>query len=294
MFRPQLSVISFSFDGPLQRNAKISEVQMKYYRLVEKLCNFYLECITWRFFAPERGDEIIIPRALQNAFRYNYKPLKAHIAVFQREKKTLDSKREACNAKVSHLQVLRRYRNVCKHVARPLRHEEVWLEAARTAATSEAEDEASRFLRGLRERSPTGVKVPRGVENRYHNIVSGQPVLGDALLDVGFFTTFREVLLLPFIDALDSNSFTLPASNIIQTLSSLCSNKCSKAPPKKFPKRRNTLTIQTRSDASKLSSDDVPVIDYDPLMSFNFSLHLKPCSHSPLRFPALALQIRAS
>lgn len=129
--------------------------------------------------------------------------------------------RDACNAKSGRLRVLfSRYRDACSHVAKRLNYEGVRLKASRDAAANKAEEEVSHFLCCLvfsmkdcvgkpiahawssaSKRSLMVVEILRSIQGELQDIVSGQSVLGDYLVNVGRAAPSYDVLSPPWIDS---------------------------------------------------------------------------------------------
>lgn len=131
-------------------------------------------------------------------------------------------------------------RDACNDVASLLSEERVRLEAGRVVAAGIAENEVSRFLRGLvflikdcveeyitfarafiSKRSLTVLKILRSVEDDIFDIVSDLSVLYDTLLKVICVILCRDVLLLHWIDAAPNvNSSAVPAPDKTRSSSS--------------------------------------------------------------------------
>lgn len=98
----------------------------------------------------------------------------------------------------------------------------------------------------ISERSSTAVEALRSVEIELHDDVSALSVLGDGPLDDGSVIPSCDVLPLSWIDD--------------QGTSSSCSRKLFELPSDHSTKLRKTMTMQSRSHAANVSSNDMPLV----------------------------------
>lgn len=111
-------------NGALRRTAEMSELQMKYDRLVDQLSSIISDSGTQRLLARERGDDIISFRALLDTSKDAYSPLEGQIAFVQKGTEVLASVEDACNAREICLQsLLSRYQYASSHVPHSFSYE---------------------------------------------------------------------------------------------------------------------------------------------------------------------------
>lgn len=107
-------------------------------------------------------------------------------------------------------------------------------------------------------------EILSSVKNNLHDIVFDQSVLDDSTFDVSRIIPSRDMLLLPWIYATrDGNPLALPAFDEIKPWSSLRPKQVFETPPRRSSKHCKTSTTRTCSDATRASSDDMPVIDLE-------------------------------
>lgn len=157
------------------------------------------------------------------------------------------------------------------------------LKAGRAAVVNKAEDEVSHFLSALvllmkdcvgkdngrvrtsaNNHSRTIMGIISRVGNELQDTGCGQSVRDDSPLDVGVVIPSGDLLFLPWIDAAPNGGSTAVLTcDEIQPASSSRSKKDSMTSPKSSTKRRRTSTMQSRLDAAKEFSEDMPVIDLE-------------------------------
>lgn len=107
-------------------------------------------------------------------------------------------------------------------------------------------------------------EMHRKVEGKLWNIVSGQSVFGIGSFNGSCVLPSRDIPLLPWIDAAsDGNCSAMPVSDEVQAASFSWSKKDSNTSTTRSRKRCKTITMRTLSDTARLSSDDMPVTNFE-------------------------------
>lgn len=107
-----------SFNEPLRRSDKVSELRTKYDHPLVQLSSVNIKYDSWRSLARERGTEIIDLGASLGTFKEDLKLLEGQIPEIQKGKEAVALERDKFNTKTCRLQaLLSRYRDSCNHVA---------------------------------------------------------------------------------------------------------------------------------------------------------------------------------